>query len=266
MLLKTAAKYLKLTWILFSHGLMSALEYRASFITQVLGMIFNNICWVICWWIYFQKFPSIQGWQFNDSMVLFALGCFSFGLFGTFFAGAFELSRTIYRGELDYYLTFPKNVLWHVSMSKMYFSGIGDIIYGIIGFIVFADFSIERFALFIVGGFISAIAVLSFVVITQSVSFFVGNFEDAAANMLWSLITFCIYPLTSFYGGLKVIICTLVPAVFIYGVPHSMIQNLSLTDLLYSVLYMVSIFTIAVWFFYYGLRRYESGSLIQAKT
>jgi len=244
---------------------MSAFEYRAAFLTQAIGMMLNDICWVACWWIYHQKFPVVNGWQFEDTMILFGLNCFAFGLFVTFLGGSFDISRMIYRGELDYYLTFPKNVLWHVALSNVLFSGVGDIVYGIGAFFVFADPSLEGVIIFMLAAIFAAIGMFSFMVIVHSISFFVGNFQEAAESIFWTLITFGIYPPSAFKGGLKLIICTVVPAWFVLIMPVELVRNFEWQNLAIVALFNIGMLAFAITLFNYGLKRYESGNLVQAK-
>src|SRR5262245_48288652 len=114
MSLSTVGKYLSLGWEMTKLSVLSAMEYRTSFLIQVIVMAVNNTAFLILWYIFFQKFPVINGWTFQDTVLLEALVAVNFSLVMIFGRGAFELARNITKGELDYFLSFPKNVLWHV--------------------------------------------------------------------------------------------------------------------------------------------------------
>lgn len=265
MSLSMVAKYISLTWEMTKSSILSAMEYRVSFLVQVFGMLVNDIALVAIWLIFFQKFPSINGWQFQDTAMLFALTTVNFAIVMIFARGAFELSKTIARGELDYYLSFPKNVLWHASVSKTDISAIGDLLFGLIIFFFSGDISFEKIGLFAVIGVLTALIFLNFIIITQSITFYVGNFEEAAEQMFHALLGFTLYPQTAFYGALKIIMLTIIPAFFIATLPVQLIQKFNLEFFLILLGFWILTTIIATIIFRRGLRRYESGNLINVK-
>src|SRR5690349_1553144 len=62
-------------------NLLVALEYRASFASQILGMAINDGMWLTFWWIYFTRFQILQGgWQIDDVLAMWAIAATGFGL------------------------------------------------------------------------------------------------------------------------------------------------------------------------------------------
>jgi len=261
----TAAKiinYISLTWEIKKIGIISAMEYRVNFLSQVIMMMINNSFWIVLWFIFFQKFPTINGWNFHDMIALFALASANFGFLMIFLGGAPEISRIVSRGELDYYFAFPKNILWQVSVSQTVISAIGDLFFGILLFSFSGGVTIEKFLLFMVFTAITGLIFYNFSVIFQSMAFFVGNFEDAADQFFWALLGFGFYPQTVFSGFLKVIMFTILPAFFVFALPAQIIQEFSWIKLLYVIGFWLITFIIAVSIFNRGLKRYESGNLM----
>lgn len=265
MSLSMVVKYFSLTWEMTKLSILSAMEYRVSFLMQVFGMIVNDIALVVVWLIFFQKFPSINGWQFQDTAMLFALTTINYAIVMIFTRGAFDLSKTIARGELDYYLSFPINVLWHASVSKTDISAIGDLFFGLIIFFFSGGISFEKIVLFLVLVVISALIFFNFIIITQSIAFYVGNFEEAAEQMFHALLGFTLYPQTAFYGALKIIMLTIIPAFFIATLPVQLIQKFNLESFLILLGFCFFTAIIATIIVKCGLRRYESGNLINVK-
>jgi len=265
-LLQRLRSYSELTLYLLGQSVLRAMEYRAAFLFQVLGMFINNLCWLGCWYLFFLNFPEVNGWRFKDSALLLGFSCVSAGVMIAFFWGSFELSRTIYRGELDYYLGFPKNVLWHLSVSSGRMSGLGDILSGVLLCALAAEITLSGILLFFYLVLLSTLALYSFTIITRSFSFFVGNFESAADELFWSIITFGIYPSSAFHGVLKLLICTVVPAFFVFVLPVELLRDFSWYKLVLLTAVVIVMFASALAVFGSGLRRYESGSLIQTKV
>jgi len=265
MFLSTVGKYISLTWEMAKSSILSAMEYRASFIMQVVGMVINDLALIGVWVIFFQRFPAINGWGLSDMMVLFAVGTVNFALVMIFARGAMDLAKTITRGELDHFFAFPQNILWHATATKTDISAIGDLLFGI-GIFFFSDhITIEKIALFGLLSVVSAIVFYSFMVVAQSIAFYVGNFEEAAEQMYYALTGFTLYPPSILSGALKIITLTILPAFFVAILPAQLIRSFSWPMFGVLVAFTIASFLFATWFFNRGLRRYESGNLISVK-
>jgi|CXWL01.1.fsa_nt_gi ABC-2 type transport system permease protein len=247
-------------------SILSAMEYRVAFVTQVLGMLINNTSFIILWFIFFQRFPVLRGWTFHDSTVIFAISTIVFALVMIFCRGVFELARGITRGELDYYLSFPKNVLWHVAVSKTEISAIGDLLTGVFLFIFLGDFSIANILKFSTVCILGAVIFFNFIVITQSMAFYFGHFEEAAETLFHALLGISLYPQTVFHGTLKVLMMTIIPAYFMATLPVEIMRSFDLQKLAMVLLYAVISTILMIIIFNKGLKKYESGSLIATRT
>ena len=103
---------------LYKREIASAFEYRFNFIAQTVGMLLNDMFWLVFWYIFFGKFGSINGWQFKEIILLNAILAGSWGLTVSLFANWKDIAKFIENGSLDYYLTLPKNVLLHFQSYK----------------------------------------------------------------------------------------------------------------------------------------------------
>jgi ABC-2 type transport system permease protein len=256
--------YIKLTFEVVKLSILSAMEYRASFITQIWGMAVNDLFLIFLWSVFFSRFPDLNGWQVQDTMLLFAVGMTNFGIYRIIAGNTEEISRSIIRGELDYYMTLPKSVLWQVSTAKSNISAIGDFLFGIIVFL-FVIHSWDKFLLYLLLSVITAVTIYSFVVIVHSMAFFFGNFEETAERIFSIMLGLSLYPETTFGGVVKFITFTFIPVFFFNWMPVRLIQSFNWIDLIYLVLFAIMAFILARWFFNRGLRRYESGNLINVK-
>ena len=78
------------------------------------------------WWIFFQTFKEINGWKVEDMAALWAIVFGAYGLMQIFFGGYKFISRTILNGDLDPYMTQPKNLLIHLLASRSHPKGYGN--------------------------------------------------------------------------------------------------------------------------------------------
>jgi ABC-2 type transport system permease protein len=244
-------------------NLASAMEYRASFISQILGMFLNNGIYFIFWLIFFDRFGTVRGYNIGEIYLLFAIVAFSFGLAHMFAAntGA-NLAYLIAQGRLDYYLVFPRNLLLHVVFSRMSVSTIGDVSFGLIAYLFTGRFHPLEIALFFLTSLFAAAIMAAFAIIAGSLAFYLGNAQYASQQMTQSMVTFALYPNTLFSGLARLILYTLIPAGFVGAVPVNIIRGRDLTLLLALIGAALVMWGIATTLFYASLRRYESGSAI----
>lgn len=243
-----------------------AVEYRSSFVTQVVGMMINDSMWVFFWMLYFEKFPVLNGWGREDLFVLWAVITFSFGIAFGLFAQALRLSELISQGQLDYYLALPKNVLLHILVGQIRPANLGDLFFGPVLLALFVDMSPERWLWFVVGGILGGVIYLSFFVIVGSLAFFMGSSEGLAGGVGNALIHFSTYPTRIFNGWTRVILFTIIPAGFIAEVPVDLVRRFAVQDLIIMVGAALIFGTIACVVFFRGLRRYESGNLMSLRS
>lgn len=263
-MLKKLSNYAVLTFEIIKLNILSAIEYRMAFFTQVIGMIINDACWLFLWYLFFTRFPSIHGWDIHDTLILFSFNMANYGLYKIFTAHSTEIAHDIANGKLDYFMTLPKSVLWQVSTSETSISAIGDFIFGVTLFL-FLGFSFPQFLLYILLCVMTALIFYSVTVILQSVAFYVGNFEETSDRIMNVVLGLTFYPSTAFSGVLKVLTFTLLPVFFIVWLPVDIMKLFTWTKLGMVAGFSSGLFVLAVWFFNRGLKRYESGNLINVK-
>jgi ABC-2 type transport system permease protein len=257
-------KLMKFIWEYFKVNMQTAMEYRTSFITQTVFMFLNDVIWVLFWIIFFAKFPVINTWGFRDLMFMYAVIDSSWGLVGVFFGNFRNLAGIIRDGKLDFYLALPKEELTHVLISKARFHAFGDLIFGIVLAIVFIPLS--YFPLFILLVLLSALMVLAFSVILGSLSFYMGSAVEIANQGQMGILSISAYPFSVYSGYTKLILLTIIPAGFISGIPAQLLKQFSWEWLGYMALATIVLSSLALIIFKKGVKRYESGNLINARV
>ncbi|MEX1018850.1 MAG: ABC-2 family transporter protein [Litorilinea sp.] len=252
---------------LIGMNLASAMEYRASFLTQIVFMFVNNGIYFVFWLLFFERFGNVGGYVIHDVYLLFAVVAMGFGL-GTLLAGntGQRLAYLIAQGRLDYYLVLPRPVLLHVLFSHMTVASFGDVAFGLLalGFSGYhAPVELGFYGLAVVA---VALIYTGYMTLAGSLAFFFGNAEYVSAQLNMAMLTFSLYPHGLFGGGARLLLYTLLPASFIGSVPVALIQARSLG--LLAGLWGVALVSCAVGaiVFAYGLRRYESGSALNVNV
>ncbi len=257
---------LRFLFAVWKANLQSGMEYRGAFLTQVVMMMLNNAFYFMFWIIFFDRFKEIRGWQINDMFVLFGIAASAFGLAAFLFGNAFTLSDIITRGRLDYYLSMPRNVLLHALVSRSITSGLGDFTYGILSYAASGQFTWDGLARFFLGVVLAAMVFIGFMIIIHSLTFWLGN-AAALSNLAQNaMISFALYPISLFDNPAKLVLFTLIPAAFMGAVPAALVRSFGWDTLAQLTLGAAIFMGLAIFVFYSGLRRYESGSAIQIEV
>lgn len=245
--------------MLYKLELLACIEYGFNFLMQSIGMIINDVFWVFFWYLLFQKFGTIGSWQFVDMAYLYAILLTSFGIAMGFFGNLDGLAKMIEENRLDYYLTLPKNILFH-SLVKIYYSPIGDLAIGLIMAVLVVPWN--KFPLFLALVLISVLLIIGWSVFVNSISFYINGFYNAANSAREFFMTFSHYPFSVYSGITKLLLTFIIPAGMLIGIPVELIKTFSWNLFFTLIIYVVLLFCFSVWFFYKGLKKYESGNVM----
>lgn len=262
--LRTELSFLK---ALVGVNLASAMEYRASFLSQIVGMVINDGIYFVFWLIFFDQFGTVRGYNTDEIYLLFSVVTFGFGL-AHILAGNVgpHLAYLIAQGRLDYYLVFPRNLLVHVVFSRMMVAALGDLVFGLIAYLFTGLFEPLQILYFLLASILGALIFIAYGVIAGSLAFYMGNAQNASQQMWGAMVTFALYPNVLFTGASRLVLFTLIPAAFVGAVPVRIVQEGNLGLLLALLGVAVLFWALATAVFYLGLRRYESGSAINVNV
>ena len=251
----------------FRFNLSAGMEYRASFLVQVLGMALNNSAFIIFWLMLFERLGTdIKGYSFTDVMFLWALAAAGYGLAGLLWGNAQSISRTIYSGDLDVYLLQPKPVLFNLLSSRMIIACWGDLLYGVVLFILTQPLSFHTVGLFVFFSFLMAGGITCLRVAYHSLTFLLGNAEDLASTASELVLSFTLYPGSIFDGPARWLLHSLIPAALLAYIPARLFAAFDLELFATLLAADLGLLGVALLAFHAGLRRYESGNRIGTRV
>lgn len=256
---RTGLAALALHYLRFN--LSAGMNYTTSFIVQVVGMLLNNGAFIIFWLVLFERVGgAIGSYEFADVMFLWSLTAFGFGLSVVVAGNASHLSRIIYTGELDVYLLQPKPVLANVLLARSSVSGWGDLIYGLVLYVITQSVSPAAFGLFLLFGVLLAAVLTSLRVIFHSLTFFLGNAETFASSASDLIVNFILYPGDVFTGVARALLHSVIPAAVVGYIPRELMLSFDPARFLIVLAADAGFVLLAIGVFRLGLRRYESGN------
>ena len=123
---------LRLYRFLWLAQLRQTLQYRVSFILDVLSTSLVTILEFLAFALIFTKFQGLGGWTLLEIMFLYGMVEFAFGLTDMVFDGfdSPTFSAHIRKGTLDQFLLRPANLMIQIFGSSLSFRRIGRVILG----------------------------------------------------------------------------------------------------------------------------------------
>jgi ABC-2 type transport system permease protein len=178
------------------------------------------------------------------------------------FANADQLTRLIVTGELDTFLLQPCNLLLNVCCARTSLSAYGDLLYGVVLLALTQGGSGLTWLFFALGVPVGALLITAISLIAHTLTFYFGDASFAGNMSVEFVVNFCIYPAGIYHRAVRLLMYTLIPAAFIVHVPLRLVREFSLGWMLVWLAASSAYCAFASWFFYRGLKRYESGNLI----
>ena len=257
-------KDLKYSLFAIKKNIKNEKELKSSFIITVIGMMINNLAFLFIWYYFGKTVGVLNGWAAIDIFGLYGFSASVFGLVCALFDGLFKLPTYISTGNFDKYLLTPKNILLKVSTSSISTSAIGDTIYGIICFTIYAvstHLNIMQILLSILLVFIGCIIFYSFSVICMSISFYLMDGYNISHGLFGMFVSNSLYHGGAFTGVLRMIFIFVIPSLLVGAIPIELVKFFSLPRLLLIILLTIFWFILSVLFFYKSLKKYESNNL-----
>ena len=256
-------KHLKIAVCYFRLNLTSALEYRASFFTQAFGMALSNSSFIFFWWVAFSQIGGrIADYSFEDILFIWATTSSAFGLAHILFSNTSKLTNLIVTGELDTFLLQPCNILVNVICAGTTLSAYGDFIYGFVLMAIVYAGNAMAWLWFFVGVVVGSLLMTAVTLAAHTLSFYFGDASVAGQMATEFFVNFSIYPEKIYAPLIRVIMYSIIPVGLAVHLPLRLLKEFSPVLLAAIPIFAVIYCSAAGWFFYKGLRRYESGNVI----
>lgn len=247
-------------------NILSAIEYKKSFLVQVIFMFINNGFFLVFWNVVFAKSGgSLTNIEMKDIYILWAISTMSWGVALFFFGGVSRLNEYIITGKLDTFILQPKNMFLNIATSFSDFGAAGDFIYGLLMAILGSGNILEfiEICLFVIPATIITICVH---ILIRILAIWLGDVENITHIYMFSLyVTFSTYPEQIFSKVLKVLFYTVVPVGYLVYMPMKIIGNFNLKLLITVILFTIFITIFTTFIFKKAMKKYESGNVMALK-
>lgn len=236
-----------------------ALANRAGFWTQIAIMMVNDLVWIVFWFLFFDRVGTVQGWDLDRLIVLFAILTTSAGIVLGLLNNARMTGRLAATGALDSALALPVPPLVYLLFRRVEPVNVGDLAFGIVLFTVFGNPTPQRILIFVFGVFCAVLILTGFLVLVGSISFWAGR-NDAGDLGFHAIVLFANYPVDIFGGATRVFLYAVIPSGFVSSAPARLVDDFDPVWAVGTLAVALGV-ALAGWSaFTLGLRHYTSGA------
>jgi ABC-2 type transport system permease protein len=190
----------------------------------------------------------------------------SWGAVNVFANGIRELGQIIESGELDTYLGSPKPALLLAGISRSDLGSLGDVVQGALmcialGFV----YSFTTSLGIVAASLISIFSVLSLFILAGAIALFFTRSKGVQEFIIGGLMICVGWPISPKLEGYERIFVYLTPLIGISFLNVEAVVNASAELWIQATLGSLFFFALALWSFQKGLRRYQSGNIVQLR-
>jgi ABC-2 type transport system permease protein len=262
---------LSIYWRLLRIQIRSQLEYRASFLFDVVANFLSLILWFLSITLIFQKFDHLGGWTLPEVAFLYGMVEISFGMMDMIFSG-FDpptFGERVRLGTFDQNLLRPLNLTLQIFGSRFILRRLGRIIQGIIILGVAISWLDIQWT-------VIKILYIPFILIGM-VCFFGGLFVTGATITFWTIQSIEVvniftyggsemmsYPMHIYQRWMRQFFTYLIPAIFLNYYPALYILdksdpfNLPPIASFFAPVIGIGILLLSFRFWNFGIRHYQS--------
>ncbi len=251
----------RFTWVT---NLRAAMELRAAFALQVVGMALNDFAFVAVWLMFFDAVGTVNGWNGMDAIAMLGFGVLAFGLAFGFAGGSLWIPRFVEQGTLDSFILSPRNLYIRVAASRFDLPALGD---GIFGLLLVGIYVVHLGSVLPLLWFATLLPPAVMILISVSMTCGLAAFYFPDANSIVQsffklFLTPSIYPSTLFPPWAKTVFTFVIPSLAVGGLPVEAVKGADFG--IAAVVWGVGIawLLISIVAFYAAVRRYESGNAL----
>jgi ABC-2 type transport system permease protein len=265
MAVKFMNREIKFALYAIKKNIQNGAELRGSFLMNVFGMVINNVAFIFLWIYFIKSVGVIGGWTAADIIGLQAFVAVGYGFVFSTMMGIRKLPDYISSGSFDRFMLSPKNLLVRVATASFNASAVGDLIFGLICFVVYVvliSATLYQFLMMLALMFLATVALLAIAILIGSSSFFFIDSEVVTKGFFDLFFTPSMFHGGAFQGTIRFVFTFMIPSLVIGTLPVEAVRTLSLEKLaLIAILAFVWLF-IALRFFRYAVKKYESSNFM----
>lgn len=119
-------------WTLIRASVRGQMQYRVSFLMEVLAGLAYQSLGIVFIWAILSRFQSIGGWGLSEIAMLYGMRLSGHGLYLLFFSNLFRIDDFVREGGYDRFLVRPIPPLLQLMFSTIRITVLGDFLGGMV--------------------------------------------------------------------------------------------------------------------------------------
>lgn len=212
-------KHLKIYWLYFRQYWKSRLVYKADFLLGFTAQAVSLMTALAFLTLIFTRVESINGWSFNEMLLLAGIGGFVMNLHHIFLFNVYRLGETfVVQGKLDRVLVRPLNPLFQIYADDVSDNNISKFVVNA-ALIVYATSKLSmnlgiQEAVYGLFALISGVLIFAGIFLIFATTGFWTGKSRSAMWLVFQLSDFRKYPYSIYQAPVQAILVTLVPLAF----------------------------------------------------
>jgi ABC-2 type transport system permease protein len=200
------------------------MQYRLSFVLQLLGVFAINALELAAIFILFEHFETLGGWTSGEIAFLYSLSVTSFGLAKVLGAGFESVGQQIVRGDFDRVLVRPISPFLQLLSYDIKLHQIGRLLQGVLAFclsmtLVDIDWTTGRLIHLPITILSAAMLFLALFTFEATICFWTTQSTEAVNAFTYGGTTLAQYPLHVFDAWLRRLFLWFIPLGFTIYLP-----------------------------------------------
>src|SRR5574341_193459 len=184
------------------------MEYRVNFIIGAVSTVIQQSAWLLTIWVVMRQIPSLNGWDFNEVMLIYGLITLAQSLNHMFADNLWVIGwQYIRTGLFDRFLVRPIDPLFHLLADRFCHDGIGHFATGLA--LVIGSTAAMRFhwtawnVLYVIVAVLSGgVIFTSLNLITATTAFWIME-SLPVTQIVFNNHEFAKYPLSIYHRGIQ---------------------------------------------------------------
>jgi ABC-2 type transport system permease protein len=218
--------YLKLIRI----SMQSRLQYRADFITGLVGVIIHNTITLGLIGILVLRFEHLNGWTVWELVFLYCLWLLGHSIYALFFWHVRTLEDYLIQGTFDQYLLRPVSPFIQFLGREIQYYGFADVIFGVAGLtLAYANLGLQwdwvKWLFFVMAVLSGTLIELTLGLLIACLAFWTGRSRRASGIVMQLNVMVQQYPIDIFGSPFRAIVTGLIPVAFMNYYPALMLLD-----------------------------------------
>jgi ABC-2 type transport system permease protein len=211
-------------------SMQSRMQYRADFITGVIGVILHNVIALGLIGIVVTRFQHLNGWTVWEIVFLYCLYILGHSLYSLFFWHVPTLEDYLIQGTFDQYLLRPVSPLVQFLGREIQYYGLADMVFGVGGLsLAFANLHLAWGPvkwLFFVAAIVSGTLIeMTIALSVACLAFWTGRSRRATRLVMQVNWVVQQYPIDIFGPPFRALVTGFIPVAFMNYYPALMLLD-----------------------------------------